>query len=131
MTNENTTDSAASALSAGFDHDWSPGKEIAKLDARVDALRAFAQDVMAYWPEGAPDGGDLQELAEKHGLLQPETRHEPCSVTCGNACNCLGCYTPEEWDRGVTCYRKTWLLLGSNDQIEGLAATKCDRSPES
>ena len=74
------------------------------------ALRAFAQDVMSYWPEGAPDGGDLQALAEKHGLLKPETRHEPC----GENCSCAENADAQEWGFGVVCYRKTPLLLGPN-----------------
>ena len=72
------------------------------------ALRAFAQDVMSYWPDGAPDGGDLQELAEKHGLLKPETRHEPCA----EGCECAAICAPCEFELGVTCYRRTALLMG-------------------
>jgi hypothetical protein len=86
--------------------------EISKLIAERDALRAFAQEVMACWPNVDLDGGTLQDAAEKHGLLKPETRHEDCSDTCGNFCNCAGMYDTKEWDAGVTCYRKTELLLG-------------------
>ena len=31
---------------------------------------AFGREVMQHWPEGAPDGFALQDLAEKHGLLR-------------------------------------------------------------
>lgn len=86
--------------------------EISNLIIERDALRAFAQEVMACWPNGDLDGGALQDAAEKHGLLNPETRHEDCSNTCGNYCNCAGMYDTKEWAAGVRCYRKTELLLG-------------------
>lgn len=76
--------------------------------AMRDALRAFAQDVMRVWPCGDLDGGSLQEAAEKHGLLRPETRHEPC----GDGCNCAEVCDEEDFEDGVTCYRKTELLMG-------------------
>jgi hypothetical protein len=91
----------------------------------AEKLRAFAQGVMRYWPEGAPDGGDLQELAEKHELLKPETRHEPCE----DGCACAEYADSQEWERGVTCYRKTRLLLGSNDRVEGRDAALSRRVP--
>ena len=74
----------------------------------VKALRAFAQDIMSYWPDGDLDGGDLQEIAEKHGLLKLETRYEPC----GESCKCSEYANAFEWKDGVTCYRKTNLLIG-------------------
>lgn len=39
--------------------------------AARDKLRAFANDVMRAWPEGGVDGGELQESALRHGLLEP------------------------------------------------------------
>ena len=77
--------------------------------AEAKQLRAFAQGVMRYWPEGAPDGAALQDLAEKHGLLKPETRNAPC----GEGCACAEYAGSQEWSRGVTCYRKTPLLTGT------------------
>lgn len=74
----------------------------------VDALRAFAQQVMEVWPYGDLDGGSLQEAATKHGLLKPEVWHEPC----GENCACVEHATPNEFKAGVTCYRKTALLKG-------------------
>lgn len=76
--------------------------------ADLDALRAFAQDVMEAWPMGGLDGGDLQAAAEKHGLLKPEIRHEPC----GEGCSCAEYADAREFADGVTCYRKTNLLKG-------------------
>lgn len=79
---------------------------IDRLRTGDDALRAFAQQVMKSWPEGDVDGGDLQDAAEKHGLLKPERRYEPCVPVC----SCIEYHGDDEWRDGVTCYRKTPLL---------------------
>jgi len=74
-----------------------------------DALRAFAQEVMDGWPEfGGMDGGDLQDAAEKHGLLKPVMRYNPCSADC----TCTDYYDPAEFGPGVCCYQLTPLLTG-------------------
>lgn len=87
----------------------------ADQDDTISALRAFAQEVMECWPMGDLDGGTLQDAAVKHGLLKPETRHEPC----GEGCSCAEYADAQEWEGGVVCYRKTPLLKGSNDQAKG------------
>lgn len=74
----------------------------------IDALRAFAQAVMDTWPGGDLDGGTLQEIAEKYGMLKPEIRHKPCREGC-----CDENADAQELVFGVTCYRKTPLLTGS------------------
>lgn len=71
-----------------------------------EKLRAFAQDVMAWWPEfGDIECADLQDLAEKHGLLKLVTMSGPCD---DESCSCadLGAEFP------TTCYRRTPLLTG-------------------
>jgi hypothetical protein len=112
---------------------------LTKLSAEIRALLAaptppsapvqqsvisFAQEIMNIWPHGDVDGGELQDIAEKHGLLTPETFYEPCQES---GCNCAGMWSREEWEAGVTCYRKKILvdplstspLLDKNDQTEG------------
>ncbi len=79
-------------------------KRIATLEARAKALQAFAQDIMSNWPEGDIDGGDLQEIAVKHGLLKPVMMDRPCSEDC----HCQEFYSSAEWP--VECFRKTDLL---------------------
>ena len=76
-------------------------------------LRAFAQAIMKSWPDGGIDGDDLQEIAVKHGMLEPEIRHEPC----GEWCNCSAGVDVDggEWERGVECYRRTALLMGESE----------------
>lgn len=77
--------------------------------AERDALRRFAQEIMKHWPEGwGIEGDDLQAIAIKHGLLTPETLHEPC----GESCSCAGLVDADDWIEGVTCYRRTALLNG-------------------
>ena len=80
------------------------------LEADITKLRAFAQEIMEAWPAGSGlDGGDIQKIAEKHGLLIYEIRYEPC----GEGCQCDGYFAPGEWSRGAVCYRRTALLLGT------------------
>ena len=74
----------------------------------VKALRAFAKDIMSYFPDHGLEGDELQEIAVKHGLLRPEIRHEPC----GESCNCMNYVCSSDWAEGVECYRKTPLLTG-------------------
>lgn len=81
-------------------------EEIERLRAENETLRAFARDIMAAWPMGGIDGGELQDMAETHGLLVPETRTEPC----GDECACAEYHSPEEMADGVTCYRRGPLL---------------------
>lgn len=73
-----------------------------------DALLAFAREVMKDWPEaGELDGFDLQEIAERHGLLAPTTQAEPCAP---EGCWCAGYFAPDDWP--VQCYRRTNRLKG-------------------
>jgi hypothetical protein len=80
----------------------------------IDALRAFAQAVMEAWPMFDLNGDTLQEVAVKHGILNPETRHEPC----GETCSCAEYVDQSEWNDGVVCYRFTPLLTGKNLEVD-------------
>jgi hypothetical protein len=67
-------------------------------------LRAFVQELFKGWPDDlGVDGFDMQDLAEKHGLLVPTEVTAPC----GEVCSCA-----EYGDFPATCYRKTSLLTG-------------------
>ena len=81
--------------------------KIEELIVERDTLRAFARDVMEVWPMGDLDGGSLQEIATKHGLLNPEVRNERC----GESCVCAEYVSAEEFAAGVECYRKSAFLL--------------------
>jgi hypothetical protein len=88
-------------------HTYAEAYAAARL-AEVERLREFAQLVMDNWPHGDVDGGDLQEAAIRCGLLEPQTRTQPCS----EGCNCTDYFDSAEWADGITCYRRTPLLKG-------------------
>ena len=75
----------------------------------LTALRAFAKDVITFWPASGIDGDDLQSLAVKHGLLAPEKRFAACADTClcAEYCNAA------DFAAGVQCFRQTELLRGA------------------
>ncbi len=78
------------------------------LDA-LEAANAFINEMFKLfdWPEGGDvDGGEFQDAAVKHGLLVPETRFEPCAK---EDCMCNEYYTGEDFELGVTCYRRAAL----------------------
>jgi hypothetical protein len=71
------------------------------LLAERDALQAFANEIVSGAFEGGSfDGGDIQDMGVKHGLLRIEQRDDEC----GEACACREYGFPSE------CYRKTELL---------------------
>ena len=68
-------------------------------------LRAFAKELMEEWAEHfALDGGDIQELALKHGLLVEVEMTE----LCGELCECA-----EAGDFPQTCNRFSSILTGN------------------
>lgn len=84
-------------------------------DCREDQharLLAFARDILESWPDGGIDGGELQELADKHGLLIPTERSEPC----GEDCVCAAEYGLGEFP--LTCYRRADFLMTPNGPLE-------------
>lgn len=61
----------------------------------------FVDDLISGVFEGvAFDGGDIQEIAVKHGLLEETTMNEPCEQWCQ-------CYQMEA-TFPVQCFRKTY-----------------------
>ena len=64
-----------------------------------DALKAFANEMIS----GSFDGGDIQDIAAKHGLLRIESRDEEC----GEVCAC------REYGFPAECYRKTDLIANT------------------
>lgn len=91
------------------EHDMkSAAAELRRQHTEIGQLRAFAVEIMSAWPEGGIDGAELESIAFRHGLLEPELKTEPC----GEYCTCASDYglSPEEWAAGITCYRKTALL---------------------
>ena len=99
----------------GMDYGWNLQEHDSEMhrDAadEIERLRAFARDVLNAWPHGGVDGCDLQDYAEKQGLLVPETRTAPCGED--GACNCADYYDTDEWTDGITCYRRVEWLRGA------------------
>ncbi|WP_156358935.1 hypothetical protein [Pseudomonas sp. NBRC 111137] len=83
-------------------------KRIEKLETERDQLKAFAVEMInASFEGGSFDGGDIQDIAVKHGLLRIEQREDEC----GESCACRDYGFPAE------CYRKTPILGGGTDEV--------------
>ena len=74
------------------------------LEAENAKLKGFARDILADWPETAPDEPEIQDLAIKHGLLVAKAVKptEPC----GEDCACAEYFTEREWAEGVECFER-------------------------
>jgi hypothetical protein len=80
------------------------------LEKRLAALKTFAGELIsASFEGGSFDGGDIQDIAVKHGLLRIEQRTEECGEVC--ACS--------EYGFPAECYRKTDLVLGGEQAAKG------------
>ena len=81
-----------------------------------EKMKAFIRELFdIYYPDcGDIDGAELQDLAEKHGILVPEIRHEPC----GEFCNCATVCSDMEFFEGVKCYSlANWLSAQQSVQL--------------
>lgn len=69
-----------------------------------------------YYPDLSDiDGGAFQEIAEQHGILIAEVRHQPC----GKFCHCNEVVYGEEWLDGVKCFRPAnWLSAQQSMQTD-------------
>lgn len=77
-------------------------------DCREDQharLLAFAREIMKAHPEGGIDGGDLQDIATKYGLLIANERDTPCDEDC----YCAVKYGLNEFP--LTCYQHADFLI--------------------
>lgn len=81
------------------------------MASELESLRAFAQEVLGDWPESFPDGFDIQDLAEKHGLLKLKDPKpmQPCQE---EGCRCAEYFDERDWAAGVDCFQRTPLLTG-------------------
>ena len=83
-------------------------------------LAGFVREVLeGYWcstfevPRNEPDGGDIQELGVKYGLLVPRTATEPC----GEHCTCA------EWDNfPLECHSIHPVVYGRAEIVARLEA---------
>lgn len=80
----------------------------------IEQLRAFARVVMRYWPywpESDVDGGNLQDIAVRCGVLTTSIMFAPC----GDNCLCADTISDDEFADGITCYRKVDWLMGDDE----------------
>ena len=72
----------------------------------------FAQEILKWFPDLRNfDCGDIQELADKHGLLTKERRTTKCADD--GSCNCDECLSELEMECGFDCYHVHPLLTGN------------------
>jgi hypothetical protein len=74
---------------------------------QIESLIKFAQEILSDFPDlSSLDGVDIQDLAEKYGLLIPEIVH----ASCGEGCNCAEVCDDDDFKEGVTCFHfADWL----------------------
>ena len=96
--------------------------DFASIARDLLALRAFANDVIGDEP-GDVDGGTLQDLAEKHGLLKRVEMKGPCRE---EGCACAGMLDAEDWPS--VCYRRTSLLTGNPETDARIAALEATQA---
>lgn len=83
-----------------------------KLKTERDQLKAFAIEMVnASFEGGSFDGGDIQDIAVKHGLLRIEQREGEC----GEGCAC------REYGFPAECYRKTPFLGAPPEEVATLS----------
>lgn len=73
---------------------WQASRERYVPSGAVEFARHMLTEV---WPEGGIDGGELQDLGERFGLLKPVEVTEPCGSYC--ACDYYSADFP------MTCYK--------------------------
>ena len=77
----------------------------------LENLRGFVREIMESWPLGDVDGGALQDLAIKYGLLK--LKEPPPTEPCSAGCTCRYAYELKDFAAGIVeCYEKTELLRG-------------------
>lgn len=77
---------------------------------QVEQMKSFINGLFEDFDADDVDGGDLQDLAEKYGILVPTIHHEPCSDGELNECVCAQYCGDEQFEAGVKCYRLAdWL----------------------
>lgn len=74
--------------------------------SQQEKMKSFINELFEDYEGGSDlDGGDLQDLAEKHGILVQTIHHEPCSDGEMNECVCAGICDDEDFKAGVKCFR--------------------------
>lgn len=91
-------------------------KRVEQLETERDQLKAFAIEMInASFEGGSFDGGDIQDIAVRHGLLRIEQREDEC----GEGCAC------REYGFPAQCYRKT-PILGAAQELVATPSTESE-----
>jgi hypothetical protein len=77
-------------------------KSLYYAEKEIGELRNFIKNIMAHWPDGGVDGGDLQDIAESHGILKQESVSERCGENC--SCAEYGAFPTQ-------CFKKIYWLI--------------------
>ena len=89
-----------------------PRNEAEKINTETDLdnVCKFVRDIMKSWPLGDIEGGELQDLALKYGLIK--LKNSPPAEPCNEECTCVDYYDFADFAAGkVECYARTALLL--------------------
>lgn len=71
---------------------------------------AFGKAVMNFWPDGAPDGFDLQHLAEEHGIIKRSAGgYDPARHGENDVCA----------DKGDEWFYRNYRIKGKEGQADG------------
>lgn len=96
---------------------------------QIESLEKFVLEVLDEFPDVASlDGGDIQEIGEKHKILVPQTMYAPCI---DDGCNCAQYYDDNEFKSGVTCYRVAEWLLRDAEHRNGAERAGAGETPNS
>ncbi|MFK3971055.1 DUF3850 domain-containing protein [Pseudomonas sp. NPDC087358] len=80
---------------------YAPAEDVRAVVEEPPGLREFAKEIITAAYDGVSyDGGDIQDIAVKHGLLRSERHTAPCGEHC--ACS--------EYGFPTVCLRRTELL---------------------
>lgn len=79
-----------------------------ELERRNEKAVEFARHMFTeVWPEGGIDGGELQELGERFGFLEPVEVDRACGEGC--VCDLYDSFP-------MTCYKPTFSTLTTKEQ---------------
>lgn len=78
-------------------------QQLAQVTKEQQRYIGFIRAIMRSWPEGDMDGGELQDVAHQHGILELHAVTEPCRPESESG----GCQCAEYGHFPTTCYRLT------------------------
>jgi len=75
---------------------------------KIEKMRMFIVELLQEYGDGGDiDGFTFEEIALKHGILNPVKRFAPCvdnDVDPDASCQCAQYFSDEEFKNGITCH---------------------------